>query len=189
MFEEVNDLQQTGPSEVPTRQVHGTIAGFVPQLLSAIQQLEAIECWVSHKKLLELINVTKKELYCTFENPYAILRVYNHLQDMKHGNLALAPEDHTWYRAFVDALHPVYETINIPLKLLLLRKNDEELYAIKVALEQINEPGLDLVFERKLEDIRVLVHYLEKHDYMDHIEQLAHTGELVYPMFLFEEVL
>ncbi len=186
MFEEVNDLQKMDPSEILTHQVHKTIAGFESHILSAIQQLGSIERWVSHKKLLELINITKKELYCIFENPYAIIRVYNLLQDMKQGSLDLVPEDFTWYNKFDDELDPVYAAIDIPLRLISLCKNDEELYAIKIAKEYVNEANLENVYQRKLEDIRVLVRYLEQHGYMDHIERLAHMGELIYPMFLQE---
>ncbi len=177
------------PSEVLTHQVHKTIAGFEPQILSAIQQLGSIEHWVSHKKLLELLNLTKKELYCIFENPYAIIRVYNLLQDMKQGSLDLVPEDYTWFRKFTDELHQVYLTIHIPLKLVLLHNYDRELYLFKIALKYINEPGSDNVIDIKKRQIQNLVSFLEKHGYMDHIERLSHLGELVYPIHLYAEVL
>ena len=186
MFEEFEHLENTVPSEVLIHQVHKTIAGFEPQILSAIQILEAVENWVSHKKLLELINLTKNELYCTFENPYAILRVYQNLEEMKQEKLDLIPEDFTWYRTFIDALEPVYELISIPLKLVLLKKNDEELYAIVIAQRLQIENNLNDTYYRKLEDIKILLRYLRRNGQEKEIYRLASMGELIYPAHIRE---
>jgi len=161
--------------------------GDEPQIFMAIQTLNRIESWVKHSKLLELIKVTKKELFNYFENPYAILRAYDALQDMKQGNLDIKPKDFHWFNDFNTALDPVMDYINIPLKIMLLKKNDEELYAIDCAQKLSVDPNLQPIRERKLTDIARIVEYLYRYGHGDKIEKLAFQAELLYPLYL-EEV-
>jgi len=170
--------------KVQDREVHMTFAGLEHQILQAIELLDAIQGWVSHKKLLELIDLTKNELFGSLGNPYCILKAYNYIDEMKQEKLGLIPEDFTWFTHFVNSLAPVLESISIPLKLVLLKKNDEELFAISTAQSLCYYVDLQPIFERKLEDIAVLLRYLTRQGYSEEIIRLASMGELTYPIYI-----